>query len=221
MIGNSPAEYVFIRTSVFCLHYFPLLVILALVLLLMVDHNARNLILVLQIVAVAEAIFYVLIYLPRYHLFQRPTKHLYTSSREERRKLLQKSLENIGDSEHYLSRWFLNAPLTSIRRENVKDFYCWAFFNKFSWNTDEDEELEEYTDKLDQVLVHKLQPGRGPAMPIRLTLEPVKIQYRPLFWYMVSDFGNLIISADIWRSSRLLIYSSISTSHSLDSNTIA
>ena len=186
MIGNSPAEYVFIRVSIFCLHYFPLLVISALVILLLVDHNAHSLILVLQAIAIAEAIFYVLIFLPRYHLCQRRARFPQLHSVEDRKKLFQKGLEHISDPEQYISKWCLNAPLASIWRENVKDFYCWALFNKIGCSPEEDGELEEYADKLEQLLGVKLQAGRGPAKPLRLTLEPVNILYRPLLWYMVS-----------------------------------
>lgn len=185
MIGTSPAQYVFIRICIFLLHYFPLLVILALVLTLIIDHDAHRLMLLLEIISIAEVIFYVLVYIPKYRLCQRPATHPPLQSREQRRQAFQKCYENISDPEQYLSKWFLNAPLSTIRRENVKEFYCWALFNRSSWGPDEEQELDEYTDKIEEILGRKIQPGRGSAKALRLTIDPVNILHRPLLWYTV------------------------------------
>jgi hypothetical protein len=196
MIGTSSAELVFIRISIFLLHYFPLLVVLALVFTLIIDHNAHRLTLLLQIIAIPEVIFYVLVYIPKYHLCQRPAIHPPIQPQEQRRKIFQKCYEHISDPEHYLSIWFQNAPLTSIRRENVKEFYAWALFNKSSWGPDEDEELEGYVEKMEELLGWKLQAGRGPAKPLRLTTDPVNILHRPLLWYLVRYIYFVLLYTD-------------------------
>ena len=186
MIGTSPTQYVFIRICIFLLHYFPLLVILALVLTLIIDHDAHRLMGFLEIVAIAEVMFYVLVYIPKYRLCQRPALHPPIRSREQRRQVFQQGCDNIADPEQYLSKWFLGAPLSAIRRENVKEFYCWALLNRSSWGPDEEQELDEYADEFEELLGQKLRPGRGPAKALRLTIDPVNILYRPLLWYTVS-----------------------------------
>ena len=50
----------------------------------------------------------------------------------------------------------------------------------------DDEELEEYVDKFEMLLGRKLDPGRGKAVPLRLTIDEVKMLHRSLLWYLVS-----------------------------------
>ena len=40
-------------------------------------------------------------------------------------------------------KWFMDAPASEIKWENVKDFFRWAFLNTGVPNTEDDEELEE------------------------------------------------------------------------------
>ena len=185
MIGTSLPEYLFIRASIFVLHYFVPLIVTALVLTLVLEHNATRFTLLLEIVTIAEVAFYILVYLPKSRLLQQPARHPPVGTREERRKVFLKGQETIADPEEYLSKWFNNAPLESIRRENVKEFFCCAFFGRAVWGPDEDPELEEFADKIEELLGRRLVPGIGSARPIKLTIDPVVMQHRPLVWYMV------------------------------------
>ena len=185
MIENTPARYVFIRACIFLLHYFAPLLIAALVLTLIIDHNAHRLTLILEILSIAEVIFYVLVYIPKYRLFQKLAKHPPLEPTEERQRIFQKCYDTIADPEAYLTKWFLNAPLSAIRRENVKEFFCWALFNRDAWGPEDEEELEGYVDRIEELLCSKIRPGRGPAKALRLTLDPVNILHRPLLWYTV------------------------------------
>lgn len=121
--------------------------------------------------------------------------HPPTSSREKRRELFQLCHESIIDPERYLSKWFKEAPIAEIRRENVKDFFGWAFLNQPSHGLLEDEELEEYVDKMESLLGRKLQPGRGNAISLRLTVDRVKMLRRSLLWYMVSPLCEMTEAA--------------------------
>ncbi|KAI4152850.1 MAG: hypothetical protein LQ340_002677 [Diploschistes diacapsis] len=185
MIDHSPLRYFFIRTSISLLHYFAPLLIVCLVLTLIIDHNAHRLTLILEILSIAEVIFYVLVYIPKYRLFQKPAKHPPIAPQEERRSLFQKSCDNITDPEAYLSKWFLNAPLSAIHRDNVKEFFCWAFFNRGAWGPEDEQELEEYVDRIEELIGAKLKPGRGRVKAMRPTLDPVKALHRPLLWYTI------------------------------------
>jgi hypothetical protein len=49
-----------------------------------------------------------------------------------------------------------------------------------------DAELEEYVSDMETMLGKKLEPGRGNAKCLRLTLDKVEMLHRSLTWYMVS-----------------------------------
>lgn len=187
MIDTSFTSFVFIRLCIFFLHYFPLLLVAGLILTLIIDHNAHKLTLILEILSIAEVFFYVLIYIPKSRSFQKPARHPPVLSSDERRAVFDKSLEGIHDPEPYLSKWFNGAPLSDIRRENVKEFFCWAFLDRPVWGPAEEEELEEYADKVEKLLGRRLKPGRGSAVALRLTIDPVETLHRPLVWYLVSQ----------------------------------
>ena len=191
MIGTSFPQYLFIRTCIFLLHYFSPLVIVALVLALVFDHSAYRLLLFLEVVSIVEVIFYVLVYIPKYRLLQKPAVQPPVSPPEERRKLFNKCNENTADPERSLSKWFNNAPISSIRRENVKEFLSWAFLNRAAWGPEEEEELNEYVDRYEVLLGRKLGNGKGPVTPLRVTIDPVNILHRPLLWYLVRTVATM------------------------------
>ena len=185
MIGTSWQEFLFIRLCIAFLHYIaPLSAIYCFVISILRPYSYR-IPLVLEIWLVAETLFYFCIYLPRYYVLQRDAAHPPIRPREERRNLFDQCHESVEDPEQYLSMWFKGAPASEIRRENLKDFFCWAFLNK-ARSVDLHEELEEYTVKMEQLLGRKLEPGRGNARPLRLTMDRVQMLHRSLFWYLVS-----------------------------------
>lgn len=186
MIGTSFWDYVFIRSCIFFLHLFAPTCAFYCVVVLVIHPLAYRIPVALEIWAVAETFFFLLIYLPRSYILQQSATHPPTRSREKRRELFQLCHESILDPERYLSKWFKGAPIAEIRRDNVKDFFCWAFLNKPSYGLLEDEELEEYTDKMESLLGRNLQPGRGNAIALRLTVDKVKMLHRSLLWYLVS-----------------------------------
>ncbi|KAI9804009.1 MAG: hypothetical protein M1833_000290 [Piccolia ochrophora] len=134
--------------------------------------------------AISETCFYFLVYHPmRLHL-QNPTTHPPLRSREERRELFRRCQDNMPDPEKFLSKWFLDAPLSDIKRDNVKEFYSWAFLDTDTPKPDDDEELEEYVDGIEETLGRRIEPGRGKAKCLRLTLDKVDMRHRPLIWYL-------------------------------------
>ncbi|KAL8780631.1 MAG: hypothetical protein Q9194_000822 [Teloschistes cf. exilis] len=88
--------------------------------------------------------------------------------------------------------WFKGAPLHEIGRENVKQFFCWSFLNKSKYGLLDDLELENYADQLESRLGRKLPPGKGRAIPLNLTLDPVHMLPRPLVWYLIVFFVDAI-----------------------------
>jgi hypothetical protein len=67
----------------------------------------------------------------------------------------------------------MDAPISEINRENVKEFLRWAFLDTGDHVEEHEEELEEYLGELEKLLGRKLEPGRGSAKCLRLTLDKV------------------------------------------------
>jgi hypothetical protein len=80
----------------------------------------------------------------------------------------------------------LGAPAETIKRENLKDFFLWGFFNRGGSPGEDDEELEEYITATEKLLGREIEEGRGSAVCLRLTLDPVNMLHRSLLWYSVS-----------------------------------
>ena len=130
MIGTSKFDYLFIRACIIFLHYVAPLSALYCVVVLFIRPSKYRIPWPLEVWAVAETLFYLLLYLPRYYVLQRAAIHPAGASREKRRQLFELCLATVGQPEQYLSKWFKNASSLEIRRDNLKDFYCWAFLNK-------------------------------------------------------------------------------------------
>ncbi|KAH7200779.1 hypothetical protein BKA60DRAFT_658606 [Fusarium oxysporum] len=183
MAGTSLWDYIFIRASIFLLHLIaPLSVAYSLVnLLARLPFQFPR---VLQAWLGLEALFYLAVYLPLNKYLQRAAKHPVPPCRADRRKLFLRCHQNIPDPAQYLRKWFRNAPVSEIKRDNVKDFFRWAFLNTGDHDSTYDEELEEYTQEIEKLLGKKLEPGRGNAKCLRLTLEKVEMLHRSLTWYL-------------------------------------
>ena len=186
MINSSFKEYVFIRLCIFFLHWLAPFGILYCALVLIIRPAKYRLPLILEIWLAAEAVFYLFGYLPRNAVLQRPANHPTTLSRNERENLFNWCHETIQDPGGYIRKWFLNAPLSEIKRDNVKEFFAWAFMNKGAWSAEEDEDLHEYVDRLEELLGRKFEQGKGNVVPLRLTLDKVAMLHRSLAWYLVS-----------------------------------
>ena len=185
MIGTSFSEYVFIRICIFLLRFWPLLLAIALILALIIDHEAHGFTVFLETIAIVEFFFYVIVYIPRSRWMQAPATHPPLLSKAEKWKLFEKSQETISDIDAFLSLWFNGASMRDIRRENLKSFYAWSFLNTKAYGPEDEEELDRYADATEELLGRKLEPGLGKAIPIRTTLDPVEMQHRPLLWYMI------------------------------------
>lgn len=69
------------------------------------------------------------------------------------------------------------------------ELFCWAFLNKKHHGSEDDDELEEYVDKTELRLGRKLEPGRGKAVSLRVTIDRFQSLHRSLLWYFVSHNG--------------------------------
>ena len=189
MVGTSLWDYIFIRVCILLLHLIaPLSVLYSLAsLLVRLPFPIPR---VLQAWLALEAVFYLAIYLPRKAYLQRAARHPTAPCREDRRKLFWRCHSSIPDPVQYLRKWFRDAPAAEIKRENVKDFFRWAFLNTGEPNPAYDEELEEYVGEMEKLLGRKFEPGRGNAKCLRLTLDKVEMLHRSLTWYLVSFYSD-------------------------------
>ncbi|KAI9825675.1 MAG: hypothetical protein M1832_001019 [Thelocarpon impressellum] len=143
----------------------------------------------LELWAAAETLFFGLVYLPRRWYLQRPAAHPPPPPAAEREELSRLCTESIQDGDAYLSKWFLGAPRAAIKRENVKEFFRWAFLNAdSSEGAEDDEELEKLVGQMDGKLESPLEPGRGEARCLRLTLDEVHMLPRSIVWLLCVFF---------------------------------
>ncbi|KAH6877154.1 hypothetical protein B0T10DRAFT_194302 [Thelonectria olida] len=196
MIGTSLPEWIFIRIAIFLLQYTPLIYAVSLVNLFLVYRSQAFSLLITQVLntaLLAELVFFLLIYRPFLRRLKQNAQHPEPLLPPERKALFHKCMANIHSAEMYLQGWFLGAPRDEIRRENVKEFLLWGFFERGSDGTFDDEEaisqeLDEYIALLEEHLGSPLKEGRGNAQSLRLTFDEIKSVYRSLAWYIIIFF---------------------------------
>ncbi|KAF2807470.1 uncharacterized protein BDZ99DRAFT_392753 [Mytilinidion resinicola] len=194
MIGTSTAEYVFIWACVITLHLIAPICVTYCILTTCLPSNLR-LSQCFEYWASAETLFYFLIYLyQRYHL-QRPTLHPPPLSKEGRHKLFDLCQDTIQDHGRYISKWFLDVPPAAIRRENIKEWFRWAFLNTAMDDPNYDDEVEGYVKKLERRTGIYFEPGRANVKCLRLTLDKVDALHRSLIWYMCIFMVDIITHA--------------------------
>lgn len=186
MIGNSTVEYIWVVAWAAILHSIGPISLTSSFLIGLLPRYVqipRH----LQYWAFAESIFFVLtqVYIGWY--LQRPALHPLPSSKKERERLFELCLNTTLDHELYLSKWFFNEHLSAIKRDNVKEFFHWAFFNAHQSDSSNDDELEMYVAKLEERLGIGFPQGKGKATSLKLTLDRVSALHRSLTWYMVSS----------------------------------
>ncbi|KAI1502541.1 hypothetical protein F5X99DRAFT_157989 [Biscogniauxia marginata] len=200
MIGTSFPEYIFIRTCVFLLQYTTPLCLVALLLIVMVHDGSIAAALSMPIGKLLTAyplidiLYAAFIYTPYRLRLKEEAKHPPPMSPTARRALFYRCLDNVPDLERYLRLWFLGIDETEIRRENMRDFILWAFFDCSPTQelTEEDaEDVDEYIAAIEQRTGQRLEPGRGKAMGLRLTLDGVESRYRSVVWYLIIAIVDL------------------------------
>lgn len=104
----------------------------------------------------------------------------------------------VNDPEEYLRKWFIGSQTAEIKKENLKEFFLWAFFNRGGDPGHDDGELEEYVAAMEKSLGRRLENGRGNAVCLRLTIDEVKMLRRSLVWYWCVGFVDFLSSARLW-----------------------
>ena len=102
-----------------------------------------------------------------------------------------------------ISGWFLGAPLSTIRRGNLEQWVCWAFFLKHRRDiTPASSEMQEVTHLVNEIidwagLSSTIEPGFNAQVScIRLDFDPIPSSYRPFIYYVVT-YGCVGIATEI------------------------
>ncbi|KAK4197411.1 hypothetical protein QBC40DRAFT_285674 [Triangularia verruculosa] len=107
----------------------------------------------------------------------------------QRQALFQQCTANVPEWNHYIRLWFLNAPLSEIKRQNIRDFILWGFFDSDSaapLSQEIETEIEGYITQIEALSNHHFPPGRGNATTaLRLTFDPIETRYRSVIWYLI------------------------------------
>jgi hypothetical protein len=72
----------------------------------------------------------------------------------------------------------LDEHISAIKRENVKEFFRWAFLNTGIVDP-------SYVDEVETRMGTRFQEGKTDAKCLRLTLDKVNALHSSLTWYMV------------------------------------
>ncbi|CAK4030543.1 Hypothetical predicted protein [Lecanosticta acicola] len=186
MINNSRPEYVFIRVCIVGLQAIAPLAVLYTVFELLFLPAPSRLPTALRIWLRVEAIFYLFLSIPYRSYLQRDATHPPLKSKQDRQELFSRVVNNTEREqlERHVCFWFKGAKFDEIGREDIKSWVSWAFFEGRTEHLD-DEELEEYVRGLEGMLGRTFQDGKGKAVPLRLTLDPIEMQHRSLLWYLV------------------------------------
>ncbi|CCC13825.1 hypothetical protein SMACR_07461 [Sordaria macrospora] len=223
MVDDTLPRLIFIRICIFLLHYAPLIetVLLLTVVTLryppptLIPHaeqiasfippplyntfTSPTTILLLAALLTTEFIYITTLYLPHKASLKHEAVHPPLPPRKEREELFDRALDSTTDWDEYLKLWFLGSPVEEVKRENVREFLLWAFFDRDGEakgdNDDIAEELESYLVKIEALLGRKLPPGRGSATSLRLTFDEIETRYRSVVWYGVIALLDLITHA--------------------------
>lgn len=199
MLDHTIANYVFIRGVIFALQaVIPICIFI--VSFSIAEPPQTPFRRFLLVWALIETLFWVGVFIPRKRALQAAAQHPPPLSKEERKELFWKCWDKVPHPEYFVSRWFLGAKPSEVRRDNVREFYEWALMNR-GGETDEDksrrmqehpeecreeeEELDSFVDGIETLLGRKLEPGKGSAKCMRLTVDAVNMSHRPVIWYVI------------------------------------
>ncbi|KAK0334474.1 hypothetical protein LTS02_013289 [Friedmanniomyces endolithicus] len=153
-----------------------------------------------ELITFPETLFYLLVYLPRRYTLQQLEPTGTNFSDEERRDLFDTCWNSVPDMEHFIRTWFRGAEIDDVRRGDLKEWLAWGFWNESSASKVSDEVLDEFVAITERKLGRELKEGRELHQPIRPTIDPIKIQHRPLTYYVFGVGGmDTLMFINMWR----------------------
>jgi hypothetical protein len=109
----------------------------------------------------------------------------------ERAQLVSYALANIKNVPKTLSKWFMDCPFEDIDRESIVGWLGFAFYSKAynELNDDEYNEIDLFIKKVE--LENQLKPPIDKSTKnivyMKHILDPVRVIFRPLIFYFVTD----------------------------------
>lgn len=161
-------------------------------------------VLVLDAYCLAEALFLLLVYLPRKWWINRPAApYAPLKTREQRREMLQRTWDATPDPRRDVEMYFYGVPLEELRRGDVRRWLLWRVWGKVGGEADrqvlvDEAELEEYVRYSEDVLGYRFEDGDGGFQSMAVTVEPVGMARRPLLWYAIIAGVDLIAFVGMW-----------------------
>ncbi|VDB89625.1 unnamed protein product [Peniophora sp. CBMAI 1063] len=202
MLGKSLPEYIFIRLSILGLRsVFPACALY----LAREIYLSHSLLSPFNLYALAEVLFYFLVFLPRSSRLQAEAVSAPRLNAEERRALFERCRTCMdGDA---LSGWFTSASTSTsadkrVKKENMAEWLNWSLFSTTSELAREEwkEEMEYYLSFFDALFGYTLDVGRNRDLgTLRLAVDPVVACHRPLLWYGVVCLVDALTSTALWR----------------------
>jgi len=139
--------------------------------------------------SIAEVIFFVYqCYLYSKIQYKKPAPHITSKERDE---LVSYALANIKSVPNTLCKWFMDSPFEDIDRESIVGWLAFAFYSKDydELNDDEYKEIDSFIENAE--VQHQLkvatQKSNKKISCIKHILDPVRVIFRPLVYYFVTD----------------------------------
>ena len=128
----------------------------------------------------------------------------------ERDYIVSNALSNIKNLPHTLSKWFMGRPFEDLDRRSIIEWLAFAFYSKHAeeLNDDERKEINALIRRIE--VEHQLNLNDDDASTKKINcmkhiLDPVRVIFRPLIYYVVTDTllnGILATSIFYWRGYR-------------------
>lgn len=153
-----------------------------------------------------EILWYLLWFLPFKAYLQRPGMRVTPTTRAQRKQLIEQLLDQVPDIKLFMRKWFNQAHLDEIYRDDVRDWLIWALWGQDNSEGIDEDELDEYISLAESKAEYTLDKGKGGAKPIRLNLDPVRMIHRSLLWYamigVMDHLGALMLIFNGFRFYR-------------------
>ncbi|KAI0456340.1 hypothetical protein F5B21DRAFT_513442 [Xylaria acuta] len=204
MIGTSIPEFIFIRISIFCLQYTTPICLVYLLALTAVKGMEGALSWAGKVAigfCILDTLYALFIYHPYNRRLKQAAEHPPLLPSAKRRELFIRCLNNTPNIASYLRTWFLKANESDIRKDNLREFLSWGFFDRDVGNETvaELEELDEYLARIERRIGYQLEPGRGKAKSLRLTIDEIEVRYRSVLWYFIIGIVDLATHCQLSR----------------------
>lgn len=184
MIPDSLPFYVFIRLSIWALRAVTPASCIYCLIRVLLGHGF--LAWPLEVLALAEALFYFGVSLPRQWMLDRSRPQPVQRSLRERQELFDRCWSSSPDPESFLRAYFRGAALDRIHRDDLKDFLAWGFLYQTEASPADDSELEAYVRQIEKTLGRTFPSGRGLCRPFQVSTDALRLQHKPLLFYLVS-----------------------------------